>query len=380
MNAKNSNYPDRTRTDIPSLPASKKEQVFQEKAGPFEWWYRWTAPAIPPVSASLAMREEARRGRLASIVLLFVIALGVLAAPSIIIVGNPVAITSHFASIGLNLFALFFNKRGKVTAAGVLVVLSISLAFALSLITPIGVASLPLFELLVLPELVAVSLLPPGWVFVFAIIYSLFAWFDLTFLPHAPDLTALLKQFGYGLILEPVLVYLLVAVVTFLWVRSASQAIARADRAEEIVALEQREIERQQEELEQKQQLDLGIKQLLQTHVQVANGNFTARVPLTRENVLWQVAYSLNNLIARIQGYTQNVSEFQRAREHANQVAVTIHNAKHMHSPVQIERRGTFLDPIIIELNGTQVVKQLPSPSQSSQVRTQKFVAPNEKM
>jgi hypothetical protein len=327
----------------------------QEGPGRFGWWYRLTAPETPPPNAPFAQLEIARRGRLASVILFFVLLLGVLAAPSIIISSkDPAAPISHLLSIAINVVALFFNRRGKVTIAGILVVTSVTLGFTLSLVFPghIGVSSLPLFELLALPELIAVSLLPPASVFIVALLYSIFVWVNLSFLPHGPDLEQLLGQLRYGLILEPILLYVLVAVVTYLWVRSAIQALQRADRAEEIAFLERREVERQQQEIEQKRQLDLGIQEILRTHVQVANGNFTARAPLTKENVLWQIAYSLNTLVARLQGYVQGEAELRRVREQSVHLLEAVRQAKYNHHPIWLKREGTFLDSIALELNG----------------------------
>ncbi len=334
----------------------------KQSRGLVGWWYSWTAPKAPEADASLAAREIDRRGRLASIILFFITFLGVVATPGIVFGSkNPYALISHPFSLMINVIALFLNRRGRVTAAGVLVVLSVTLSLMISLVVPgkVGVSSLPLFSLLALPELIAVSLLPAGWVFASALFNSLFVWANLSFLPHAKDLDQLLAQFRYGLIIEPILLYALVAVVTFLWVRSASEAIKRADRAEEIAALEQREIE-------QKQQLDIGIQQILQTHVQVANGNFQVRAPLARENALWQIAYSLNNLIARLQRYSGNEIELRRARAQAaqlgtdlqrakaqtSQLVTDLQRAKGHHYPIRSPKGGTFLDSVTEELSG----------------------------
>ncbi len=348
-----------------SLLVNAEVQRQKRASSPIEWWYRLTAPPQPLATANFAKREEVRRGRLASVILFFIILLGILATPSIIISSkDPSALISHLSSLAINVVALLFNRRGRVTAAGVLVVTSVTLSFALSLVFPgnIGVSSLPLFELLALPELIAVSLLPASWVFVVAFVNSAFVWIDLSYLPHADDLEHLLGQFRYGLILEPILLYVLVAVVTYLWVRSATQAIERADRAEEIAILEQREIERQSQEIEQKRQLDLGIQQILQTHVLVANGNFQARAPLTKENILWQIAYSLNNLVARLQGYNQGEIELRRAKMQATMLLEALRQAKDSTHPIHVERGGTFLDPVILEINS----RSLSQPSHTS--------------
>jgi hypothetical protein len=69
-------------------------------------------------------------------------------------------------------------------------------------------------------------------------------------------------------------------------------AIARADDAEEIAALRQREADR-------KQQLDSDIEQMSQVLVRAANGDHSARVDLGQDNVLWRVGNLFNLLMMR---------------------------------------------------------------------------------
>ena len=165
--------------------------------------------------------------------------------------------------------------------------------------------------------------------------------------------------------------------MAYLWVRGARIAILRADRAEEIAALEQREIKRQQREIEDKQQLDMGIQQILQTHVQVANGNFSARAPLSKDNVLWQIAYSLNNLLARLQGYNQMQvqlkraqaenyrlhtslqgtlsaqNELQRTREAATRLVEALKQPKSEHTAPLSLQSGTIIDSVVMQLSNS---------------------------
>ena len=343
---------------VPTVVRGTREPQLQERRrGILEFWYRASAPPVPPDNASLAQRELARRGRLASVILLFTLLLGIIVTPTVFFSQNPFTLPVHWSTLTINVLALVLNRRGKVGIAGGLVVISLFLTLAVNLVSPtgLGVSSLPLFELLVVPELIAVSLLPASSVYVVALMNSLFAVCDLLFVRRAPDLEQLFAKTRFGLILQPIILYILVAVVTYLWVRSATQALIRADRAEEIAALEQRELERQQGEIEQKRQLDLGIQQILQTHVQVANGNFRARAPLTQENILWQVAYSLNNLIARLQGYSRAEIELRRLRMQVAHLVRAVHAARHYGNFIWVEPSGTLLDPLITEINGNHV-------------------------
>jgi len=71
----------------------------------------------------------------------------------------------------------------------------------------------------------------------------------------------------------------------------------------------------QQEIAKQKYELESGIQLILQAHVQVANGDFTTRAPLTQDHLLWQIAYSLNTLLARLQRLSQAEAELQQVRK-----------------------------------------------------------------
>src|SRR5258708_19848012 len=84
----------------------------------------------------------------------------------------------------------------------------------------------------------------------------------------------------------------------------------------EIIALERANAE-------QKNQLEAGIQLILQTHVQTANGNFNARAPLTKDHVLWQIAYSLNNLLARLQRLSQADMELRQTKLNATRVVAS---------------------------------------------------------
>jgi hypothetical protein len=249
--------------------------------------------------------------------------------------------------------ALLLNRLGQVNLAGILVVLSIITSPTMNIVTTpggINTSALPIFSLLVLSLMCAVSFLPPVWVFVVAAINALFTLFVLTSLPSSGELHHLLQTALPGIATPILLSQFIVSIVAYIWVRGARLAILRADRAEEVAALERRELERQQLEIEQKQQLDTGIQQLIQTHAHVANGNFAVRAPLMRENVLWQVAYSLNNLLARLQSY-QLLDVQQRRNEEALKYLIwAVQRAKKEGAPLQVQRTGTPIDALVIEL------------------------------
>jgi hypothetical protein len=362
------------------LQSAQKRQM-QKRSGLMEWWYRLSAPADPPIDATLAQREIARRGKLTSIIL-FAIMLIVIILSFITAFGpNHALFAGLLVGLLISSIALFFNRHGNIIVAGTLVVAQVIAGQTFTILSsPSGLTAntLGLLDQFVISELVAISFLPAGSIFVVAAINSIIFWALLSFFHHDAQVGQMLQTGAFSVLFRPIILQGIVAIVTYLWVSSALRALARADRAEEIAQLEQREVRRQQEELEQKHQLDIGIQQILQTHVDVANGNFQARAPLTKENVLWQIAFSLNNLIARLQRFNQSEQEFRRIKAENEYLIQTMNNANkdirmlqqtkaEIAQLVDYVRRtkagrhlpplaltGTSLDPLIIELTASE--------------------------
>ena len=128
---------------------------------------------------------------------------------------------------------------------------------------------------------------------------------------------------------------------------------------------------------QQKYELESGIQQILQTHVQVANGDFTTRAPLTQDHLLWQISYSLNNLLGRLQSLSQAETNLQRAKleftrqagstqvqaqqikmelqqihAEANLLVEALREAKAQEHPIWVPQSRTLLDPLCRELTG----------------------------
>jgi hypothetical protein len=360
--------------------AQQRKGEEERPVGIIQWWYRVSSPPEPGASAPFQERDLFRRGRTGSQISFFLFLLILTSFPAAFAGSNSLLVIILAISLCVLIVALILNRLKMVNLAGVLVVLSvISGPTANILTTPGGVntSALPIFGFLVLPVMCAVSFLPPLWVFAVAAVDSLFAFLVLKFFPSTGDLHTVLQTAFPGIVTPVILSQWIVAIIAFLWVTGARSAILRADRAEEIAALEQREIEQQHLQIEQKQRLDADIQLILQTHVQVANGNFTARAPLGRENVLWQIAYSLNNLLARLQSYTQiraqyerlqeenfqlrnamqsngtTQQELQRTKEAASQLVQMMKRSKDGSLPIASWHSGTVIDTVAAEVAST---------------------------
>lgn len=282
--------------------------------GPLNVWYHLTSPPEPDASASFQERDMYRRGRTGSQVSIFLFLLIFISFPAAFSGSNSLLIGILAANIFILILALALNRARQVNIAGILVLLSVLASPTANILTnPGGVDAsvLPIFGFLVLPVMCAVSFLPPRWGFVVAAVNSVFTLYVLRFLPNSGDLHTVLANAFVSIATPIILSQWIVAIIAFLWVHGAREAIKRADRAELISAMEKQERERQQLEIEQKQQLDAGIKMIIETHAKFANGNYAARAPLNQDNVLWQLAYSLNNLLARVQGYAQTQNQIQ---------------------------------------------------------------------
>jgi len=310
-----------TRTREQDLPPrlSTIEMVEQQEVMKPErlgWWYRIAAPPAPSPTANLQQREVYRRGKLISIALLMLLMVMVIVLLTVGVFVNHALVLNISATLVALFLAVAMNRRGQVVVAGILIVAGLDLSLMLNWLSypTASIFLLPLLDLLVLPELFAVSLLPPVAVFIDAFLHIVFIVASLTFLfPQDAGLHALLHTSSLqDALARPIVLQVSVAVITYLWVTSATQAIARADRATTIAALERVMAEQAHMEAEQKRDLERSIQQIIQTHSQVANGDFAARVPLNQGAVLWEVAGSLNTLLARLQRWRQDSLTLQR--------------------------------------------------------------------
>jgi hypothetical protein len=317
-------------------------------------------------------RERRRRSQLTSVIIaaLFVVALVLLPLG----INDPSSLSADIALIVGLLIAYVLNRTGRVTAAGWVIVALVWGGVIGALETqPSGltVDALPGFDLLLIALVVAAFVLPRSavlWVGAvnIAIIGAIYA---LT--PHGSDLQGIIAYYdgdiggALALLSRPIALQIIIGVVAYLARRGIDSEIRRADRAEEIAALEHTLAD-------QKRQLDIGIQQILQTHVRAANGDYTARAPLGQDNVLWQIASSLNNLLSRLQRSGQDSFLLQRTNEEIRRLAAAIDEAQGGRKPIWPAPTGTAADLILERIRGSRRgaqprVQEQRSPSAPSQ-------------
>ncbi len=350
-----------------------KDESTSTRKSPLAWWYRLTAPPEPSASASFRIRDAVRRGKLAStLALLLSIVLITIDGLSIVLHLQIVILAVTMLLLVLTV-ALAFNRAGHPNISGIIIVLGLNT----SLITVIRIApggldpsALALFDILVFVELFAASLLPVNWVFLFAALNIAFILYDI---PHQPwdAAMALTMHANFGAVLfRPIAVHAVVTIVLWLWVRNATQALERADRAEVIATLEHEIAMQEHSVAEEKNKLDVSIQQILNTHMRVSNGDFNARMSIGEGEPLWVIASSLNNLIARLQRLQQTEQkmlpsvqrlqqteyELQRLKNSIHSMLLSIRQAESAQKPISLRPSGTLLDPLAASLHSKQLV------------------------
>lgn len=350
----NTRGPSKTDDSFSTLAMIEGTLSAQERPSRLNWWYRIAAPPVPAATASLKEREGYRRGKYISNTLL---AMCIVLATLIILVGGFV---NHalLPNLGVTFLviatAVFFNRRGQIIVSGILVVLVLDASLMTSFLAfgTLKPYLLPGFDLLVIPELFAASLLPPVFVFFDMSFHLVFVVAALTFLfPPDSQLAALVHNsatFG-DILARPTVIQVVAAVIAYTWMRSVTASVERADRATSIALLEKSVAEQSQLEAEQKRQLESEIQEIIEVHRQVANGNFDARVRLGQGNKLWSVAGSLNNLIARFQNLLR---ESQRSHHTDEAIARFFHVRNQVQNgPIPWQPTGTPVDVLVRQHN-----------------------------
>ncbi len=283
----------------------------------FRWWYRIASPVMPDETVPFKERARFLRGRTGSQILPALYLFLLVSLPNGFLGINSSVFMIIAVSFGALVVATILNRMGHVNLAGFLVVVTFVANPVANIVTTPGglnMMVLPIYSLLVLPLVCAVSFLPPWWVFLVAMVNSVFTLYSLVYLPQTAELNALLSINFAGIVTPIILSQAIVSVVAFLWVRSTVQALMRADRAEELARLEHDLALEAEAAAQRKQQLESSIQQIVETHRRIAMGDYNVRVPLTSDNVLWPISGALNNLLARIQGWRQDSAALQQMK------------------------------------------------------------------
>jgi hypothetical protein len=345
--------------DVEDKQAQNGERL--KRAGLLRWWLLRTAPSGTldyDHASTYQMREHLRRAGLTSFVAPFVCI-----APLLLLqqaTSDPGTAIGIVVLVAFAFLSLVFNRFGMQTAAAILLIVSMDVIIEGTLLTAkggLGVGWLLTFDLFIIPLITAGVLLSRNYLLVFLFLHITFILGDFYALPHTSDLKALIVLWHGPAIAfaRPIVIQIGACLLSFIQVGSTNQAIARADRAETVAALQQ-SIE------EQNQRLQGAIQEILKALVTAANGHFAIRVSLPQDNILWQIAYKLNTLFERLQSSKNAQATVQQTEIDARRLVEAIRSARSGQYTLWPVPTGGPLDPLIQEVKN-MVVPQKPSQS-----------------
>jgi hypothetical protein len=319
------------------------EQEPTRRRGLMRWWYAQTAMPAPPANASFVQREAAWKSHLLSTIVFWLLVVFILFIPACFALPNPYVIWADVGMIAVCVIAILCNRYQQPQIAGLLLTGAFELALTMVIFTtlPLDEPSIQQWDLFVFGEILCVSLLAPGSVFLVMVYNIAIITVSLFLQSHTAILVHDLQTQWAPILVRPVGIQMLVAVGTYLWVRNANQAIKRADRAETVAKLEH-------QLAKQKQELEDGVRELLETHVAIANNNLNARAPLRQDNMLWQIARALNNLLVRFQRADREAKQFRSVQEAVQSHVSAIQRAEQLHQEPVFLMTQTALDPLIV--------------------------------
>lgn len=327
------------------------------------WWYALTAVPEPPASASFVKREAARRARLVSAVCFFILIILLLLLPGSIMEPNHpnhVDVYVDIALIGAVLFTLFLNHSGKSLLAGVILIVAGEIALSLVILTtlPLDEINIQQYYLYVVVDVLAVSLIPPQFIFLLVGCNSLFIGLDLLYQQPTAILAHDLNTQFIPILAQVIAVQILVSGVAYLWVRSSMRAIQRADRAEMIANLEHTIAEERASSELARAELEQSIEQLTQAHTEALNRQVIAKLPYPPEaKLLWPLIEVINSLWERLQRSRQaEYALYQLRQTIAAYTELLQKAALTPRQPLPLYQTKTDLDPLLLALGNLQRV------------------------
>lgn len=327
----------------------------QETSGLIQRWNALTSLPEAPIGASFERREVVRKSRLTSYVIFFFTVMVVALLPVCYLSPYP----SYFwLDLGLTaacFLGLALNGKGFTKTAGVFVTAAafIVLTSALFSTIPFDETTLQGYDMYIIVEMLAVSLLPARSVFIFLALSVSSILLTFFTMKHSVALDIDIRTRLLIILARPIGTLFLGSSVAYILASHLTQAIRHAQQVEEIAKLE--EAERNYELVKRNEALHHDIQQILATHIAVANGNHNARAPLAKDNVLWQIAQSLNTLLVRYQRAAQGEHQLQQVNRAITDYITIIQQAKQEQKSPFLPVRRTPIDPLVVELQGVTV-------------------------
>jgi hypothetical protein len=313
------------------------------RKGFWGWWLDLVAPPRKPeTTASPYLREKLRKAELAGYFLFILVFFALFDLLLALLNRRLASVGEVFLFLGFLALVGRLNRLGRseLAAGLVIVLMMLSIGFVITFALPDkgGSDLLPSYDFFIYPIMIGSIFMPRKLIIPFTVAEIAFVWYNLLLGPHPPEI---LRARGtptmWLWLARPTLMIGITAIVSWLGSRSVEQAILRADRAEELMAAERLLSAQSRLLLEQQEQLKAEIAHILMVHREAAAGNYSVRASIKSGGMIWQIAHTLNNLLARCQELARDHDELSRAREDIEKVANYIeHLRQGRHLPLPI--------------------------------------------
>nr|BBH92218.1 hypothetical protein KTA_04170 [Thermogemmatispora argillosa] len=315
----------------------------EPRLGFWGWWLDLVAPPRKPeTTANPHLREKLRKAELAGYFLFILTFFSFFDLLLALLNRRLLSIVEIFVFLGFLALVGRLNRDGHSELAAGLVIGAMMLSIAYVIIFALadkGASDLlPTYDFFIYPIMIGSIFMPRKLIIPFTLVEILFIWYNLLLGPHPREIIQVRGTPVMWLWLaRPTLMLCITAIVSWLGSRSVEQAILRADHAEELIAAERLLSAQSRMLLQQQEQLKAEISQILIVHREAAAGNYSVRAPLNSQGMIWQIAHSLNNLLARCQELARDHDELKRAREDVEKVSYYIEQlrqGKHLPLPI----------------------------------------------
>ncbi len=305
------------------------------RQGFWGWWLDFVAPPrTPETTASPQLREKLRKAELIGYFLFIFVFFAFFDLLLALLSWHILSMIDVFLFMIFLGFVGWINRKGRTSlAAGLLIgVIVISIMFVITFVLPGkgGADLFPTYDFFIYPIMIGGLFMPRKLIIPFTLIEIVFIWYNLIFQPHPPDILQARYSSVFLLWLaRPTLMLIVTAIVSWLGSRSVERSILRADHAEELVAAERQLATQSRMLLEQQEQLKAEIAHILIVHREAVAGNYSIRAAINNRGMIWQVACSLNNLLARCQELARDREELIRTRGDIEKIADYIQQTRH---------------------------------------------------
>ena len=328
-----------------------------------EQWYRLAAVPEPDATATFTERELAQKMRSLSLAVLTIWIIFILFIPGALVLPNSKVLYADFGMMPICLIALFVNKKFRQPVlAGGLVTFCFEMALAAVCLTtwPFDEPSLQQYELFVLGEIMALTLISPNGMRLVGFANAVFISADLILQPHTAILNHDLQIQFAAILMRPVSLQIMVAVVVSAHSDKLIRTTKRANRAQMVAALEHYKVETTVTENKNLTHVTEGIEQIAKQYVNILNNIKQRGRPTLHEEtkindaglpiVLKPISNGYNLLLARLRSATEQVQESERLQQailyYTDQIQAG-HFAPDAPDAPPLRPTHTILDPLL---------------------------------